>query len=131
MVDFRKNVVGRLRLKTKMKIRSSQNIRVEGEPEGTDGKGCKILLRHAEVLEYGELGTRPLREAKAEDILILTHHNSPDKDKEITVNWTPSFTFDGFRYASITNWHGNLHSLREGLTAQVLHSGLHPTGSFS
>ena len=49
LLDFGQNLVGRLR------------IRVNG-PQGT-----VVTLRHAEVLEHGELGTRPLREAKATD----------------------------------------------------------------
>lgn len=54
LIDFGQNLVGRLR------------ITVEG-PAGT-----VITLRHAEVLENGELGTRPLREAWAKDTYTLS-----------------------------------------------------------
>src|SRR5439155_23439069 len=47
LVDFGQNLVGRLR------------ITVQGEV------GQTITLPHAEVLENGELGTRPLRAAEA------------------------------------------------------------------
>ena len=53
LVDFGQNVVGRLR------------IAVEGE------EGTTITLRHAEVLENGELGVRPLRTAQATDCYTL------------------------------------------------------------
>ncbi len=53
LLDFGQNLVGRLR------------IRVAG-PAGTT-----ITLRHAEVLEHGELGVRPLRVADATDHYTL------------------------------------------------------------
>ncbi|HJQ44796.1 MAG TPA: glycoside hydrolase family 78 protein [Amycolatopsis sp.] len=73
LVDFGQNVVGWVRL------------RVAGPAE--------ITVRHAEVLEHGELGTRPLRSAKAADAYVLPAG-------EHTVE--PCFTFHGFRYAEIT-----------------------------
>ena len=80
VLDFGQNLVGRLRLT------------VDG-PAGT-----VITLRHAEVLEHDELGTRPLRLAKATDTLTLAG------DGPIT--WEPEFTFHGFRYAEIAGWPG-------------------------
>ncbi|HMN59324.1 MAG TPA: family 78 glycoside hydrolase catalytic domain [Anaerolinea sp.] len=53
LLDFGQNLVGRLA------------IRVQG------GAGQKVTLRHAEVLEHGELGTRPLRHADATDRYTL------------------------------------------------------------
>ncbi len=79
VVDFGQNLVGRLR------------IRVAG-PAGTE-----ITLRHAEVLEHGELGTRPLRHAAATDVLTLAGSE---------IEWEPEFTFHGFRYAEISGWPG-------------------------
>lgn len=82
--------------------------------------GQTITLRHAEVLENGELGTRPLRFAKATDQYTLKG-GGPE-------TWEPRFTFHGFRYAEITGWQGavNLQDLR----AIVLHSDLERTGWF-
>src|SRR6266536_1869 len=77
LVDFGQNVVGRVRLK------------VRG---GADGD--EVVLRHAEVLENGELGVRPLRTAKATDSYILA---GPD---EVTLD--SPLTFHGFRYAEVT-----------------------------
>ncbi|MFC9289934.1 family 78 glycoside hydrolase catalytic domain [Streptomyces sp. NPDC057052] len=53
-----------------------------------------LTLRHAEVLQDGELATRPLREAYATDTLILAGHGP--------LTWEPRFTLHGFRYAEVT-----------------------------
>ena len=54
LVDFGQNLVGWVRLT----VRST-------------APGQEVTVRHAEVLEHGELGTRPLRGAKATDKYIL------------------------------------------------------------
>ena len=76
ILDFGQNLVGRLRL------------RVSGEA------GTTIRIHHAEVLEGGELGVRPLRFADAADEYTL----AGDETEE----WAPRFTFHGFRYAQVT-----------------------------
>lgn len=101
LVDFGQNLVGWLR------------IRVQG-PAGT-----VITVRHAEVLEHDELGTRPLREAQATDRFILS--GSEDV-------FEPTFTFHGFRYAEIDGWPGEIAP--GALQAVVVHSDLTPTMSF-
>jgi alpha-L-rhamnosidase len=106
LVDFGQNLVGWIR------------TRVEG-PAGTT-----ITLRHAEVLEHGELGVRPLRTAAATDRFIL----SGDEDV-----FEPTFTFHGFRYAEVEGWPGGIDALRqaqEALTAVVVSSELRRTGTF-
>ncbi len=75
LVDFGQIVTGRLRL------------------EVAAARGTTIRLRHAEVLENGELGVRPLRTAKATDEYICSG--------EGTEIWEPRFTLHGFRYAEI------------------------------
>jgi alpha-L-rhamnosidase len=102
IVDFGQNLVGRLRIK------------VRG-PAGTT-----VVVRHAEVLEGGELCTRPLRYAKATDRYILKGGGEE--------TWEPLFTFHGFRYAEIEGWPGELRS--EDLAAVVCHSDLERTGWF-
>ncbi|MEU8651304.1 glycoside hydrolase family 78 protein [Streptomyces sp. NPDC048737] len=104
LVDFGQNLVGRLR------------IRVRGEA------GRTITLRHAEVLEDGELCTRPLRHATATDRYTLCG----DPEGEV---WEPRFTFHGFRHAEIDGWPGELDPA--DVTAVVLHSDLRRTGWFS
>lgn len=103
ILDFGQNLVGRLR------------IRVTGSA------GDVITLRHAEVLEHGELATGPLRAAKATDTYTLAG------DGEQT--WAPRFTFHGFRYAEITGWPGDLDPT--AVTAEVLHSDMERTGWFA
>ncbi|MDP9795031.1 alpha-L-rhamnosidase [Catenuloplanes nepalensis] len=81
LVDFGQNLVGWVRLT------------VRGHEAGHE-----IRVRHAEVLEHGELGVRPLRTAKATDTWVLA---GPDE----TI-LAPSLTFHGFRYAEVTGVDG-------------------------
>ncbi|MEH1163916.1 family 78 glycoside hydrolase catalytic domain [Micromonospora sp. CPCC 205539] len=102
LVDFGQNLVGRVRL------------RVRGATAGDE-----VVVRHAEVLEDGELGVRPLRTAKATDAYVLA---GPD---DVTLE--PELTFHGFRYAEVTG----VPDLRaEDLEAVVLGSDLRRTGWF-
>ncbi|KQM16541.1 alpha-L-rhamnosidase [Plantibacter sp. Leaf171] len=103
ILDFGQNLVGRLR------------VTVSG-PRGT-----VLTLRHAEVLDEGELALRPLRNAAATDHLTLSG------DGEQTLE--PRFTFHGFRYAQIDGWPGDVDP--SAVTAVVLHSDLTRTGWFS
>jgi alpha-L-rhamnosidase len=102
ILDFGQNLVGRLR------------ITVEGE------RGRTITLRHAEVLEGGELCVRPLRTAAATDRYVLRGGG-----REI---WEPRFTFHGFRYAEISGWPGEVDL--DAVRAVVCHSDLERTGWF-
>ncbi len=102
ILDFGQNLVGRLRLT------------VQGPA------GQTITLRHAEVLDNGELCTRPLRSAKATD-----HYTLRGEGIE---TWEPRFTFHGFRYAEIENWPGELRV--DDICAVVCHSDMERTGWF-
>ncbi|MFH8251412.1 family 78 glycoside hydrolase catalytic domain [Microbacterium sp. B2969] len=102
VLDFGQNLVGRLRL------------RVSG-PAGTE-----VTLRHAEVLEHGELGTRPLRKAAATDRFMLAGSGVEE--------WEPEFTFHGFRYTEVSGWPGELDPA--DITAVVIHSDMERTGWF-
>ncbi|GAA1768966.1 glycoside hydrolase family 78 protein [Pseudarthrobacter sulfonivorans] len=101
LVDFGQNLVGWLR------------FTVQGEA------GHAITVRHAEVLEDGELGVRPLRSAKATDTFIL----SGGEDF-----FEPTKTFHGFRYAEVSGWPGTFTA--DSLEAVVVHSELERTGTF-
>jgi alpha-L-rhamnosidase len=101
LVDFGQNLVGWVR------------VRVQG------AAGTTITLRHAEVLEREELGTRPLRTAKATDRFIL----SGGEDV-----FEPTFTFHGFRYVEVDGWPGEVPS--DALTAVVVHSDLQRISEF-
>jgi alpha-L-rhamnosidase len=102
LVDFGQNLVGWLR------------FTVRGE------RGATITVRHAEVLENGELGVRPLRTAKATDRFIL----SGGED-----TFEPTLTFHGFRYAEVDGWPGELGT--DALVAVVVHSDLRRIGEFA
>jgi alpha-L-rhamnosidase len=102
ILDFGQNLVGRLRLV------------VAGE------EGQTITIRHAEVLEHGELCVRPLRDAAATDSYTLAGH-------PVEV-WEPRFTFHGFRYAEIVGWPGELTA--DHVRAVVIHSDLERIGWF-
>jgi len=101
LVDFGQNLVGWLRFS------------VQGEA------GQAVTVWHAEVLENGELGVRPLRSAKATDTFIL----SGGRD-----TFEPTKTFHGFRYAEISGWPGTLTV--DDLEAVVVHSDLERIGTF-
>ncbi|GAB4113649.1 MAG: glycoside hydrolase family 78 protein [Roseiflexaceae bacterium] len=102
IIDFGQNLVGRIR------------FTVQGSA------GQTITLRHAEVLEGGELSIRPLRFAAATD-----HYTMRGGDPE---TWEPRFTFHGFRYAEVSGWPGELQP--GDLCAVVCHSDLERTGWF-
>jgi alpha-L-rhamnosidase len=104
IVDFGQNLVGRPRL------------RVSGKT------GETITLRHAEVLQDGELCVRPLRQARATDTYVLRGTGDVEE-------WEPRFTFHGFRYAEVTGWPGEIE--RGQLTAAVYHTDMERTGWFA
>ena len=102
LVDFGQNLVGRVRV-------SARGLR----------PGATVVVRHAEVLEAGDLCTRPLRTAQATNVFRLGDIN-PDVLE-------PSLTFQGFRYAEISG-HDELRL--EDVEAAVLSSDLDRTGWF-
>ena len=102
VLDFGQNLVGRLRLTV------------------TGPAGTEIIVRHAEVLEDGEMGMRPLRTAVQTDTFVLAGHG--------TETLEPEFTFHGFRYAEISGWPGELSP--DVIVARVLHSDMPRTGWF-
>jgi alpha-L-rhamnosidase len=72
VLDFGQNLAGWLRI----------------EKDISDHEGGELLIKHAEVLEHGELGTRPLRTAKAQTVIKMGGK---------TKGYEPKFTFFGFR----------------------------------
>ena len=75
ILDFGQNLVGRLR------------VRARG------AAGQRVVMRHAEVLEDGELSIRPLRNAAATATFDLAGGDETLESR---------FSFYGFRYAEIT-----------------------------
>ncbi|GAA4810961.1 glycoside hydrolase family 78 protein [Streptomyces ziwulingensis] len=103
ILDFGQNLAGRVR------------IRVRGRA------GTTVTLRHAEVLQDGELYTRPNRHATSLDSYVLKG--------EGTEEWEPRFTVHGFRYVEVTGWPTDTAPL--DVTAQVLHTDMRRTGWFA
>ncbi|EEA21078.1 hypothetical protein EYB25_008541 [Talaromyces marneffei] len=107
VVDFGQNLVGRLRVRSL-----------------TQPVGSRLSFIHAEVLEHGELGTRPLRHAKCTDEIILN-------GAEI-LDWSPQYTFHGFRYVQVNGWDEEQDgSLLVNLRALVMHTDMARSGWFS
>ena len=82
LVDFGQNLVGWLRLSVQRRGRST------------------ITVRHAEVLEDGELGVRPLRTAQGDRPVRPERRRRRPSSRR--------FTFHGFRYAEVDGWPGEL-----------------------
>ncbi|MEV4686264.1 alpha-L-rhamnosidase [Microbacterium sp. LWH3-1.2] len=100
ILDFGQNLVGRLR------------VRVTG------AAGTRAVVRHAEVLEDGELGIRPLRNARATAMFDLSGADDVLESR---------FSFYGFRYAEVTG----LEVEPSQVEAIVLHTDLVRTGWFA
>ncbi|TFC21130.1 alpha-L-rhamnosidase [Cryobacterium glucosi] len=100
--DFGQNIAGRLA------IRASA------------ARGTTITLHHAEVLADDELATRPLRTATAVDRYTFKGDGVEE--------WTPRFTYHGFRFAEIGGWVGDAEGI--DVRAQVTHSDMERRGWF-
>ncbi len=108
ILDFGQNLVGVVRLR------------------GTGAAGDTVTLRTAEVLQDGELYTRPLRDALSTDRYTFAGRDGGEQ-------WQPRFTFHGFRYVEVTGWPGDIDAdaAAGAFTARVLHTDLERTGWFS
>ena len=101
--DFGQNVAGVCRLK------------IRGR------RGQKITLKFAEMLNAdGTVYRENLRLARATDTYICRGGGIEE--------WTPRFTFHGFRYVEVTGLEKKPSS--DLLTALVLHTDMRPTGKF-
>ncbi len=103
LVDFGQNLVGWTRLTTR------------------GDAGRVITVRHAEVLDEAELGTRPLRRARATDEFVLSGEDDV---------FEPTLTFHGFRYVEVSGWPGEDEELAGAVRAVVIGSDLTRTGTF-
>ncbi|GKT41174.1 uncharacterized protein ColSpa_01355 [Colletotrichum spaethianum] len=106
LVDFGQNLVGKLVVHSLKK------------PDGH-----RLRIRHAEVLENGALGVRPLRAAKATDTIIFGGGRSLQE-------WSPHFTYHGFRYVELDGWDAGEVTL-DSIAAVVMHTDMQRTGFFS
>ncbi|KAL4874578.1 bacterial alpha-L-rhamnosidase-domain-containing protein [Aspergillus karnatakaensis] len=106
VLDFGQNLVGVLRV---------GRVRAPA--------GHELRLQHAEVLENGELGLRPLRDCKARDIYTFRG----DVEGEA---YEPRFTFHGFRYAQVDGW-PSLEDPTQHIEAVVCHTVMEEAGTFA
>ncbi|SPO06200.1 probable alfa-L-rhamnosidase [Cephalotrichum gorgonifer] len=107
ILDFGQNLVGYVRIKN-----------VAGPREHV------LLLSHAEVLEDGELGVRPLRVCKARDEYTFRGDLGGE-------SYEPRLTFHGFRYVQVDNWPAGAADLSDSVEAVVCHTDMEERGSFS
>ncbi|KAH8803427.1 bacterial alpha-L-rhamnosidase-domain-containing protein [Xylogone sp. PMI_703] len=107
ILDFGQNLVGYTRIN---QVKGERGVR-----------GAKVSLHHAEVLENGELGRRPLRVCQAFDQYFLAPWSS---------SWKPSFTFHGYRYCQVDGWPSIAPKLEESLEAVVCHTDMEEAGKF-
>ncbi|KAM0430133.1 hypothetical protein ACHAPT_006140 [Fusarium lateritium] len=105
ILDFGQNLVGKIRVDLVLLA-----------------KDARLVFRHAEVLEFGELGTRPLCDARCEDTVIGSGATLEA--------WSPKFTFHGFRYVQVDGWPGSDDDLVQNLSALVMHSDMKRRGYF-
>lgn len=104
VVDFGQNLVGMVQL------------RVQGKA------GDSVKVYHAEVLDKeGNFYTENLRAAKQENIYVLKGNG--------VETFEPHFTFQGFRYAKLVNYPGELKE--SDIQAVAMYSDMKPTGRFT
>ncbi|GAM85346.1 hypothetical protein ANO11243_033530 [Dothideomycetidae sp. 11243] len=104
IVDFGQNLVGWVKLN------------VNGE------EGQSIRLVHTEVLEDGEVATRPLRRAKATDEFVLNGKHSQSLE--------PHFTYHGFQYVQVEGWPSHVPLNGKTMKAVVIFADMEPTGQW-
>ncbi|ROS28338.1 alpha-L-rhamnosidase [Rathayibacter sp. PhB127] len=107
VLDLGQNLVGRMR------------IRLSGP------RGATVTLRTAEIMQEGELYTRPLRDARSTDVYTLAGRAEEE--------WEPRFTFHGFRFVEVEGWPGDLEAAVAAgdVVARVLHTDFERTGWFA
>jgi alpha-L-rhamnosidase len=105
ILDFGQNLVGKLFI-----------------PQLHLAEGHQVNFHHAEVMEDGELGIRPLRDAKALDIII-------GSSQQALRSWSPKFTFHGFRYVQVDGWPTDPPST-DDIQAVVIHTDMRRRGFF-
>jgi len=85
-------------------------------------RGTKISLKFAETLyENGLVNQENLRNAKAEDIYILSGNGEE--------TWSPKFTYHGFRYIQVEGFPGTPKA--GDITVNIVRSAVAPTGKFN
>jgi alpha-L-rhamnosidase len=106
IVDFGQNLVGKLLI-------HSMTLPVNST----------VTFTHAEVMEGGELGTRPLRVAQSVDTVVSSGRP--------LIDWSPKYTFHGFRFVQVDGWDPETEqSWQTNILALVIHTDFKRTGRF-
>ncbi|WP_447648103.1 family 78 glycoside hydrolase catalytic domain [Microbacterium forte] len=113
-VSVQRQEDGRIRLDFGQNISGVLRVRLRADA------GHTIRLHHAEVIEDGRLGIRPLRAATSVDTYIAAG--------EGVETYRPRFTIHGFQYAELENWPGELED--GDVEAVVIHTGMRQTAWF-
>lgn len=104
IIDFGQNLVGWVRIK------------INGKP------GDSVFITHAEVLDkQGNMYYDNMREAKCLNVYISNGKGE--------ASFHPHFTWQGFRYAAVKGYPGNLTA--DKVEAVALYSDMEETGGFS
>lgn len=106
---------GRIRLDFGQNIAGVLRIKLQAE------SGHAVRLHHAEVIEDGKLGTRPLRGAASIDEYIAAGTGEVE-------TYSPRFTIHGFQYAELEGWPGELAD--GDVEAVVIHTAMRRTAWF-
>ncbi|KAF4202154.1 hypothetical protein CNMCM8927_000583 [Aspergillus lentulus] len=106
IVDFGQNLVGKLLI-------HSITLPVN----------ATVSFTHAEVMEDGELGTRPLRGAQSVDTVVSSGRP--------LIDWSPKYTFRGFRFVQVDGWDPETEQFwQTNIRALVIHTDFKRTGRF-
>lgn len=104
--DMGQNMVGVPRLQVPMK------------------RGDTLRVRFAEMLQLdGDIYTKNYRSARSEDYYVA--------GKDGTIDWTPTFTFHGFRYVELSGYSAAEKPAKGWVTGVVQHSDFTTAGTFT
>ena len=104
IVDMGQNMVGWIQIKA------------------SGSKGDKLTLKHAEVLDkFGNMYYDNLRRAKCTNTYVLKGGAEE--------TFEPHFTFQGFRFVSVSGYPGTLTA--DHIRGMVIHSAMEPSGTFT
>lgn len=86
--------------------------------------GDTLRVRFAEMLDTdGDVYTRNYRSARSTDFYVAAEDGP--------IDWTPSFTFHGFRYVELSGYSPEATPAKDWVAGKVLHSDFSMAGTFT
>lgn len=86
--------------------------------------GDTLWVRFAEMLDLeGDIFTKNYRSARSTDYYVA--------DEDGTIDWTPTFTFHGFRYVELSGYSAQATPATNWVEGKVLHSDFSTAGTFT